>query len=336
MFDEKLKLRKKFTLGADPEIFAFKNGVLVPAFEFLPPKGEGRTMYWDGFQAEWKYKDAWTCQNNLVKNTRESLQQMAKLAQTKGASLSLINVVRIPAELLKTTSYKHVELGCEPSFNAYKLRGKAVENPRLLLYRFTGGHMHFGQWFARPNYVKIVKTLDSILGVWAVGVARTLDSPIRRQYYGLPGEYRMPEYGVNEYGKQTYGVEYRTLSNFWLSMPSLMQVTWDIGRMCVKLAGTKYAKMWVADEQEVIDTISQCDYQQANKIMERNKPMFRWLLGHQRTYDVVARNNAMRISHEGLSEFVDNPHDVPKNWYFKDEWIANAGQDWARWSTAHI
>jgi Phage phiEco32-like COOH.NH2 ligase-type 2 len=328
--EKKLVFRKKLTLGADPEIFAFKQGKLVPAFEFLPPKGEGRLMYWDGFQAEWKYREAWTCQNNFVKHTRESLMTMAEYAKQKGASLSLINVVRIPDETLQKAAYKHVELGCEPSYNAYEMRGKPVENPRLLKYRFTGGHMHYGPWLQYPNYERIVKVLDKILGVWAVGTARILDSPIRRQYYGMAGEYRKPEYGVNEHGRKIYGVEYRTLSNFWLSSPPLMQATWDIGRLCVKLAGTRFGRLWAADEKEVIETINNCDYQQANKILKRNEPMFKWLLGHQRTYDVKAVKQALTISYAGMHEFVGNVHDLPANWHFRAEWVPNAGAEWAR------
>lgn len=328
--NEKLRVRKRLTLGADPEIFAFKNGALVPAFEFLPPKGDGNLMYWDGFQAEWKYNAAWKCQNNLVKHTRESLMSMSELAAKKGAKLSLINVVKIPPKMLETADYKHVMLGCEPSYNAYEMRGKPVENPRLLKYRFAGGHMHFGEYTRKPDYVKIVKLLDSILGVWAVGVARSVDSPVRREYYGMAGEYRMPNYGMNDAGRQVYGIEYRTLSNFWLSSPPLMQVTWEIGRMCVKLAGTPYAKLWAAEEAEVVGTINACDYKSANSILRRNLPMFKWLLGHQRTYRPQHVKKAVDLSLKGMSEFVENVHDIPNNWKFRAQWEPNASAPWAR------
>lgn len=327
----KMGVRKRLTLGADPEIFAFKNGTLVPAFEFLPPKGEGRKMYWDGFQAEWKYDTPFTCQNNLVKATRESLMQMSEYAAKKEAKLSLINVVKIPAETLKKANYRHVELGCEPSYNAYHLRGLDVENPRLLKYRFAGGHMHFGEYLRKPNYEKVIKTLDSILGVWATGTARHVDSPIRRQYYGMAGEYRKPTYGVNENGQKVYGIEYRTLSNFWLSSPGLMQLTWDIGRLCVKLAGSRFSNMWASSEAEVIDTINGCDYQQANTILRRNEPMFKWLLSHPYNYSPRNIKDALAISYIGMHEFIPNVHDLQGNWHFRDKWIPNAYAPWARW-----
>lgn len=331
----KMVIQKKLTLGADPEIFAFKKGSLLPAYEFLPPKGEERLMYWDGFQAEWKYDQPYTCQNTLVKATREALMQMHGYAAKKGGKLSLVNVVKIPSETLATVHPKYVELGCEPSYNAYKLRGLNVENPRLLKYRFAGGHMHFGEYKTIPNYERIIKTLDKVLGIWAVGTARTVDSSIRRQYYGMAGEYRKPQYGTDEYGRKVYGVEYRTLSNFWLSSPGLMQLTWDLGRLCVKLSSTTYNKLWSTSEAEVIDTINNCDHEQANKILRRNENMFRWLLRHPHTYQQRDVKNALTISYAGMHEFIDDVHDLPENWHFEGQWAADAQQPWARWSTCN-
>jgi hypothetical protein len=326
MIDGRISQRKLITLGADPEIFVFSGQKLIPAYEFLPPKGEDNLMYWDGFQAEWKYNHEGNhCQNNLVWYTREHLQELQAraLAHNLKARLSLTNVVRIPDTTLKTAHHRHVELGCMPSYNAYEMKGEVVLDPRKLKYRFAGGHMHFGTWNVRPSYEKIVKTLDKILGVWSVGVARFLDNPIRRQYYGLAGEYRKPHYDTG------YGVEYRVLSNFWLDSPGLLQLTWDIGRLCVRLAASRYSNMWATTEQEVIETINNCDFEQANKIMLRNRPMFTWML-HQVYRSREAVNKAVELSQQGL-EVSD---DFTKNWHFGEEWIKNAGQPWARYETS--
>jgi hypothetical protein len=329
-FEGQLSIRKHLTLGADPEIFVFANGKLLPAFEFLPDKKSGGKMYWDGFQAEWKYDHENNhCQNNLVLYTRENLSLLETQAKKrrKDAKLSLTNVVKIPKEILKTAHPLHIELGCQPSFNAYKLKGEPVYDPRELLYRFAGGHMHFGTWRQRPPYVKIVKTADSILGIWSVGVARNLDNPIRRKYYGLPGEYRMPMYGQG-----LYGVEYRTLSNWWLAAPCVMQVSWDIARLCVRLASSRtYGKLWAATEDEVINTIKNCDAKYAMRILDRNRPMFNWLLGQR--YNAHKTRVAYEIARDGLESVIPNPNDFHRNWHFADDWIPDAKQPWARWST---
>jgi hypothetical protein len=323
MINGQISRRKRLTLGADPELFVYSGVKLIPAFEFLPPKADGAKMYWDGFQAEWKYDhDVAHCRNNLVKYTRENLMELNARAKKYDprARLTLKTVVRVPQAILETAHPQHVELGCQPSFNAYGMRGKPVVDPRRLPYRFAGGHMHFGTWENSPNYVKIVKTLDSILGVWSVGVARFMDNPIRRQYYGLAGEYRKPKYN------EGLGVEYRSLSNFWLSSPAIMQLTWDIGRMCVRLASSGFGKLWAGNEQETIETINNCDFQQANKTIKRNEPMFKWILAqvYQKQESI---DNALALCYEGLKA-EDN---FIENWHFDDLWLPDAAQPWARW-----
>jgi hypothetical protein len=330
--------RRRFTLGADPEMFLFENNKLIPAYEFLPKKRESADfIFWDGFQAEWKYSSPIYCQNNLVKATREKMMLLQAKAQKKfpNARLSLRNVVRIPKETLETALDHYVELGCKPSYNAYGMRGIDVINPRTLPYRFAGGHMHFGTWEGRrPNYKGIISTLDAVLGVWGVGAARNLDVPVRRQYYGLAGEYRMPTYSVDpEFNAVAYGVEYRTLSNFWLCHPAIMQLTWEIGRQAVRLATSKYRKFWVASKEEVIETINNCDTAQAEKILKRNKGMFLWML-NQKYHDFkTAAERGYQVAFKGVEEFVGDPNDLPRTWHFNAEWILNGGAQWARWSS---
>ena len=327
MFEGSISKRKQLTLGADQEIFVFSGLKLLPAFEFLPYKNSKELIYWDGFQAEWKYDHEGNhCQNNLVLYTRERLQTLLEIATAHDskARLSLQNVVRIPKATLDTAAPEHVELGCQPSYNAYGMKGKPVYNPRELTHRFAGGHMHFGTWGIRPNYEKIVKTLDMILGVWSVGVAQNMDDPIRRQYYGMAGEYRKPKY------YEGYGVEYRVLSNWWLASPALLQVTWDIGRLCVRLASSKHLKLWAGNQDETVDVINSCDHKRAAAIIRRNGPMFRWMLGHiYRKPESVDR--AIDINQVGLEVMTPNPNDFKNNWQFEADWIPNAGAKWARW-----
>lgn len=327
---QRISRKKVLSLGADPELFAFVGNKLLPAYAFLPPKGEGVTQYWDGYQAEWKYNhEGAHCQNNLVLYTRANLQALEQKAKCvhKDARLSLTNVVRVPQVVLDTARPEHVELGCQPSYNVYKLKGTPVYDPRKLPYRFAGGHMHFGTWSVRPQYEKIIKTLDSILGIWSVGVARDMDNPIRRRYYGLAGEFRKPKY------KEGYGVEYRVLSNFWLASPGMLQVTWDLGRMCVRLAHSRHMKLWAGNEGETIETINNCDYKQADKILRRNEPMLTWIF-KQCYRSPVAVHKALSVAREGLHYVVPEPENFQKNWFYTEPWIPNAGHRLARWESS--
>jgi hypothetical protein len=143
-------------------------------------------------------------------------------------------------------------------------------------------------------------------------------------YYGLAGEYRKPMYG------EGFGVEYRVLSNFWLASPGLMQLTWDIGRMCVRLAHSKYGNLWAGNQDETVATINSGDYEQANKILRRNRPMFTWMLKQvYRRQESIA--GAFDISDLGLQAVVRDPENFSENWHFNDIWEPNGLSPWARW-----
>jgi len=276
------------TFGADPEMFVLReNGVPVPAFKFLPSKedalpsfygpGNPFKLFWDGFQAEWSYRHGRVQIPHLLDDIGAGIAGLDLAAKKYNANayLTLLNVVKIDKDVMEAAGDAHVEFGCMPSYNIYSNKGEGIPNPRKLLYRFAGGHMHFGGWKKKPNYTKIVKLLDAILGVWAVSAAREFDNPMRRKYYGLAGEHRRPIYD-----NKTYGIEYRVLSNFWLTSPNIANAVWQLAHLILRLAESKYAERWDVGEGQVQSVINHCNYLQAAQILERNSEMFTWLISH--------------------------------------------------------
>src|ERR1700676_1509478 len=123
---------KQITLGADPEIFVeHKNGVLFPAFEFLPNKykpiqtiEEKQNVYWDGFQAEFTIQpntDISKCINSIRFGLKAVLNEAKK--KDKDACLSKQTVVNVPLTTLANLPNEYVEFGCMPSYNAYQING---------------------------------------------------------------------------------------------------------------------------------------------------------------------------------------------------------------------
>jgi hypothetical protein len=268
------------TFGADPEMFILgRNCNVIPAFKFLPAKEDVinyvHNIFWDGFQAEWSYKRGHENINHLLEAIRHSIRKLNALAKShdEDAYLTLLNVVNIDKDIMEAAGDRHVEFGCMPSYNIYGISGEGISNPRELLYRFAGGHMHFGGWKKKPNYIKTVKLLDAILGVWAVSAAREFDNPMRRKYYGLAGEFRKPVYA-----DKTYGIEYRTLSNFWLASPQVAKATWELAHLVLRLAESKRASEWIASEWNVQDAINNYNVKLADKILSKNSEMFVWLV----------------------------------------------------------
>lgn len=104
--------------------------------------------------------------------------------------------------------------GCEPDFNAYTLAQNIKPNSPDRNLRSAGGHVHIGyenpaQYDAdyyNPDEQRasIIKALDL-----HIGVPSTIMEPDnkRKELYGKAGAFR----------PKPYGVEYRTISNFYLA-----------------------------------------------------------------------------------------------------------------------
>lgn len=260
-------------LGADPEIFLEKgDGTLLPAFTFLPSKyeplrtpEEGCSYYWDGFQAEYNITPS-TDLTECLKSIRYGLKALLKAAKDhdKSARLSLKTVFETPLDMLRTlneTSPEYVEFGCMPSYNAYPIEGQHLDGVNCP-HRFAGGHIHFGiskYDSAMDKIPEIVKALDAVLGVACVSLFESFDNPVRRRYYGLVGEHRLPPHGL----------EYRTLSDTWLFNPKLASMVLDLARR-VLVTVVNGKNKWVADEQEVIECVLRSDVALARKILKRN------------------------------------------------------------------
>jgi hypothetical protein len=113
------------------------------------------------------------------------------------------------------------ELGCNPDFNAYTLELNPVPDSNLPI-RTGSGHIHVG--FTENADVgdfshlmlcaEYAKQLDFFLGLPSLYWDR---DNRRRNLYGKAGAFR----------PKPYGLEYRVLSNKWLTDEELMEFVYD-------------------------------------------------------------------------------------------------------------
>lgn len=321
-------------IGCDPEIFVESaNGNMIPAFLFLPGKdkpaktpnwvgnfnGHGNcAMYWDGFQAEFTTQ-AHNCLGYHGDSIAAGLRGVYDAARKrfKDSKLSMRSVFHLTPEMLAGALDEHVEFGCMPSYNAYGLK---VNMPpaREVPFRSAGGHIHFGIGkHSHADAIPIVKALDAVLGVACVSLFAEFDDPNRRRLYGLPGEYRLP----------AHGIEYRPLSNAWLTHPLIMNLVIDLSRKVVALSKTgAFQKYWKATEEEVVNCIVNCDVKAAHKMMERNKEVFLQLL---KASQQLAQPNELEMLYKvfvnGIRSAVADPLDLTFNWKLESGWRPHAG-----------
>lgn len=327
------------TSGSDPEIFVEDGeGKVIPAYKFLPskndapgagamtyrdpPKAAANNVYWDGFQAEFD-----TVANNClafhVDSIRHGLNKLYDLAKqyNKKAVLSTKVVIEADPNELANAEPRHVEFGCAPSLNAYNIKGKLADG-RKTPYRFAGGHIHLGINPLSPNQaLDTVKAMDAILGVSCVALFASFDNPIRRQYYGLPGEYRLPPHGL----------EYRTLSNAWLTHPVIAHLVFDLARAAAHVGFHNELGRWKGEEQETIEVIATSDVPRAKAIMERNKPMWLGVLRNWGAYVAGHGERAFTVFQNGLESLIEEPNNLVRNWKLGGRWGNHTDNDQGTW-----
>lgn len=305
-----------FYCGADPEIFVVDGkGEVIPSWKFLGSKKEpsrplpnlihgNNAIYWDGLQAEFDVAPeiclAWVL-DSVQRGLAGTLIEARKF--DKSAKLSNANVLMVPDEVLSSAADEHIQFGCMPSKNAYGLSGR-TEHGRNVPYRFAGGHIHFGcksQLGEKKEEmaVRVIKAMDAIVGVACVSLFAEYDAPVRREFYGLAGEYRLPPHGI----------EYRTLSNSWLIHPLVANMVFDLARKAAAY-GLSELDNWNATEDEVIRAIQNCDVDLARSILRRNEDQFERIVG---TF-YLNPSTAAKLYSDGLEKFIANPEDIEGNW----------------------
>lgn len=355
-FDEKFNRNKKYAvlrnlqkpycfIGSDPEMFIVdeKNAV-IPSFDFLKSKEENdltiaqgednsivfgskatqarQKIFWDGFQAEFNVQ-AFECLgwvNDSIYLGLRSLHEKA-IKHNPKSRLTIQSTLDVDRRILQDAKEEHVQFGCMPSFNIYDMQG-IKEDGRNVDFRSAGGHIHFGLAKAINNgkdqkkIERYVKTLDKILGVACVSLFEKYDDARRREMYGLAGEYRLPPHGL----------EYRTLSNAWLSHPLITNMVLELSRKCISLVDVNKETDWNATEEETIQCINNCDVELAREILARNKDVFVSILysiSYSMTFEEDREQkaeNQYKIYMLGLNSIIKNPDDVLGNWGLNKVW----------------
>lgn len=207
------------SLGADPEIFLRHkdtNELLSAAGCIGGSKARPKSLGNDGFAIQ---EDNVMVEFNVPPSSRG-----VAFARSIKAGLAMVNDYvqgKIPDAVFDPrcevvfgeSLLQHpgaMTFGCSADYNAYEQGAQCSPvDPAMLKVddgqrRFAGGHVHLGWSAAKgiPHYVA-ASFADIYLGLPSVG---TDVQPERRKLYGQAGRFR----------PTSYGIEYRTLSNFWI------------------------------------------------------------------------------------------------------------------------
>ena len=248
------------TLGSDPEVFLFSEGEnrhvpgigLVGGTKKKPIKitDEGHAIQEDGVAAEFNIPPCKT-KEEYKKHINFVLDYISDtIAKPNGLILSKKATVEFTSEQLKHRQAQ--EIGCSSSIDPYALMMTSPEAYTNNL-RSVGGHIHIGYEGHSEQYsLELSKIMDLFLGVLSV----LLDSDTqRRQKYGKAGEMRFTKFGF----------EYRTLSNFWIFDPKLIEWAFDS-----VIKGFEFFNMGgiITNPEQIRECINNCDKKLALEILD--------------------------------------------------------------------
>lgn len=211
----------KILIGADPEFFVKKNGEYVSAHGLVngtkeaPQPVKGGAVQVDGMALEFNINPAanWREWDTSFTTVLEGMRKLVPAEYT----FHFDPVAHFGKDYIDQQPEEAKKLGCTPDYNAYTGEQNPTPNGELP-FRTASGHVHIG-WTEDmdpydPDHFEaccmLTKQLDVCLGI--PSLMWDADST-RRELYGKAGAFR----------PKSYGMEYRVLSNAWLSNVDLRQ-----------------------------------------------------------------------------------------------------------------
>jgi len=237
----------RVTLGSDPEGFFQRDGNILGSEKFIPGAGKtlvnhGRIVR-DGVQFELQ-PIATYGYPQLAANITNLLREVEAIAAAGNATIAYNGLVEVSRKELDSLSPETRVLGCQPSHNFYGSRPINVD-AATYRKRSSGGHIHIGlanltsiQQYDTDYRERLVPLLDIFVGNTAVLLDRDPGAAERRENYGRAGEFRLP----------SYGLEYRTLSNFWLRDYALMSLMFSLTEFAVSVLHYSFANRYKWEE----------------------------------------------------------------------------------------
>ena len=293
----------KTMLGCDPEFFFTKDGKVIGSERVLPEGGLKADsdikpfVTIDGIQVELNPRPS-SCRALIFNELSLAFRKIKELMVAQGLEANFGRTIKMEKDELMALSEGARRLGCAPSIsNVDKDRDLArIVRGRVVKTRSAGGHIHIGTGRSPHAFADwtesfkgkeqlVISLMDIMVGNTCVMIDTNPDNKKRRRLYGRAGEYRLPEHGI----------EYRTLSNFWLTHVSLASLvfgmTWQVASVVIH--DSKYpADTWgdkflaAVDMRDIVKAINENDVDLARSNWEKVKQV--WEKAFNPTWSIFA------------------------------------------------
>lgn len=244
------------SIGCDPELMCYRDGVPISAHEFIPGSKEEPfrldvgAVQRDGLAMEINPDPAKTGQefhHNVTKTLRDACKYLPS-----GVTIGFKPAVDFEPWYMDMLPEKVRELGCNPDFNAHTGLINPPPNVEVATtMRSLAGHMQVG-WTSNQdkedmdhfnNCCTAIKEMD----VAYETIRSTIDGDTRRQsLYGKLGAFR----------PTSFGVEHRVPSCAWVEYPRLYEFMFDMystafARLCGEDKPYPVLTQWHLEERFV-------------------------------------------------------------------------------------
>ena len=204
---------KLLSIGADPEVFVTRAGEIVPVCGLLggtknhPLPVLHGAIQEDNVLAEFNI-DVCETEEEFVFKLQSVLAQVNLKLFDQGCGYMLKASHNFDEGVLLAAGRQAMRFGCEPDLNVWT---RQRQHPKPVgTLRTAGGHIHVGHDGGKKEGQEIVKKMDFFLGIPSLIMDNDTQ---RRTMYGSAGSFRF----------KPYGLEYRSLSNFWLQSEEHMK-----------------------------------------------------------------------------------------------------------------
>lgn len=212
---------KNVRLGADPELFLqdrsnqYRSAIGIIGGSKDSPRfidNDGSAVQEDNVAVEFNIPPAST-KAEFVGAIGKVMGYLYDYVTPQGFSLCIVPVAHFSESELQHP--KALSFGCDPDLNVWTKTVNEVPVLEDHTLRSAGGHIHIS-WDNPKDSTgeRLVKAMDIFVGAPSIQLDGDL---LRRKLYGKAGAFRF----------KAYGIEYRTLSNFWIKSPDLVGWAYD-------------------------------------------------------------------------------------------------------------
>lgn len=261
-----------FTIGTDIEGFLSekKTGLFTSAIPVIPGTKEspvklpsGGLLSYDNVACEFATPVA-TNEQEFVDMVKTTLKETVAMIP-RNLRLNLTASALFPEKELEHPVAKI--FGCDKDYNVWLKRANPKPKcPDLPTLRTAGLHVHVGAECIKKGHASLdaqiafTRMLDINLGISSVLLDNSKMSVQRRLLYGKSGAFR----------PKPYGIEYRTLSNFWLKSKNLVSLIYKFTRDTMNLFSNEiYGLLDDVSGNIVQETINGNDVETARIIFDK-------------------------------------------------------------------